>query len=76
VGLIHKPYMDTLDPEVVLRSVKYYKTIFDWDCAIAQKDYENMMKVFVPMAIDKPVRYAKAVESSFLKKAQAKYTQA
>jgi NitT/TauT family transport system substrate-binding protein len=76
VGLIHKPYMDTLDPEVVLRSVKYYKTIFDWDCAIAQKDYENMMKVFVPIAIDKPVPYAKAVESSFLKKAQAKYKQA
>ena len=73
VELIHKPYMDTFDKEIVLRSVKYYKTIFDWDFAIQQKDYENAMKVFVPIAIDKPVPYAKAVEQSFLKKAQAKF---
>ena len=73
VDLLSKPYMDTFDREIVARSVKYYKTIFDWNCAIAQKDYENAMKVFVPIAIDKPLAYAKAVDLSFLKKAQAKY---
>ena len=73
VDLLSKPYMDTFDREIVARSVKYYKTIFDWNCAIAQKDYDNAMKVFVPVAIEKPVPYAKAVDLSFLKKAQAKY---
>jgi NitT/TauT family transport system substrate-binding protein len=73
VELLYKPYMDTFDREIVLRSVKYYKTIFDWDCVIAPKDYENATKVFVPTALEKPVPYAKAVELSFLKKAQAKY---
>ena len=73
VELIHKPYMDTFKREIVLRSVKYYRTIFDWDLTIAEKDYDNAMKVFVPVAIDRPVPYAKAVESSFLRKAQAKY---
>jgi NitT/TauT family transport system substrate-binding protein len=73
VELLYKPYMDTFDREIVLRSVKYYRTIFDWDCAVAEKDYLNAMKVFVPVAIDAPIPYAKAVELSFLKKAQAKY---
>jgi NitT/TauT family transport system substrate-binding protein len=72
VELLHKRYMDTFDREIVLRSVKYYKTIFDWDLAIAEKDYQNAMKVFVPVAIDAPVPYARAVDLSFLKKAQAK----
>jgi len=61
--------MATFDRDSVLRSV----TIFDRDLAIELKDYENAMKVFVPIAIDKPVPYAKAVESSFLEKAHAKY---
>jgi len=71
--LMHKTHMESFDKDIVLRSVKYYKTIFDWDCAIAEKDYQNAMKVFVPIAIDKPLPYAKAVDGSFLKKAQAKY---
>lgn len=37
------------------------------------RHYQNALKVFVPVAIDAPVPYAKAVELSFLKKAQAKY---
>jgi NitT/TauT family transport system substrate-binding protein len=73
VDLLYKPYMDTFERDTVRRSVAYYKTIFDWDLAIAEKDYQNAMKVFVPVAIDAPVPYAKAVEASFLKKAQAKY---
>jgi NitT/TauT family transport system substrate-binding protein len=73
VELIHKPYMDTFKREIVLRSVKYYRTIFDWEFTIAERDYDNAMKVFVPIAIDKPIPHAKAVEPSFLRKAQAKY---
>jgi NitT/TauT family transport system substrate-binding protein len=73
VELVWKPYMDTFKREIVLRSVKYYKTIFDWDFAIEPKDYENAMRVFVPTAIDTPVPYATAVDLTFLKKAQAKY---
>jgi NitT/TauT family transport system substrate-binding protein len=71
--LIHKPYMDTFSREIVLRSIRYYKTIFDWDFAIDEKDYDNGLKVFVPIAVDKPTPFAKAVDASFLKKAQAKY---
>ena len=71
--VIHKPYMDTFSREVVLRSIRYYRTIFDWNLAIDEKDYDNGLKVFVPIAVDKPLPFAKVVESSFLKKAQAKY---
>ena len=73
VELLYKPYMDSFSREVVLRSVKYYRTIFDWDFLIEEKDYDNGTKVWVPLALDKPVPYAKAVDMSFVKKAQAKY---
>jgi NitT/TauT family transport system substrate-binding protein len=73
VELLHKPYMDTFKREDVLKSVRYYRTIFDWDLTISEKDYENGMKVFIPIAIDKPVPFAKAVDLSFVRKAQAKY---
>ena len=71
--LLHKPYMDTFSRDVVLRSIKYYKTIFDWDFIIEPKDYENGMKVWVPLALEKPIPYAQAVDMSFVKKAQAKF---
>ncbi len=71
--LIWKPYMDTFSREVVLRSIKYYKTIFDWDFLIEPKDYENGMKVWVPLALEKPIPYDKAVDMSFVRKARAKY---
>jgi NitT/TauT family transport system substrate-binding protein len=73
VDLLHKPYMDTFKRETVLESVRYYKTIFDWDFLIDEKDYERGMKVWVPLALDKPIPYAKAVDMSFVRKAQAKY---
>jgi len=73
VELLHKPYMDTFSREIVLRSVKYYRTIFDWDFLIEEKDYDNGMKVWVPLAVDKPIPYARAVDMSFVRKAQAKY---
>ena len=73
VDLLHKPYMDTFKREVVLESVRYYKTIFDWDFLIEEKDYERGIKVWVPTALDKPIPYARAVDMSFVRKAQAKY---
>jgi NitT/TauT family transport system substrate-binding protein len=73
VDLLHRPYMDTFKREVVLRSVKYYRTIFDWDFLIDARDYDNGMKVWVPLAVEKPIPYARAVDMSFVKKAQAKY---
>ncbi len=71
--LLHKPYMDTFGRDVVLRSIKYYKTIFDWDFLIEPKDYENGMKVWLPLAVEKPIPYAQVVDMSFVKKAQAKF---
>jgi len=73
VDVIWKPYMDTFKREDVLRSVKYYKTIFDWDLVIDQKDYDNGVKVWVPTAVDTAIPYAQAVDMSFVRKAQAKF---
>jgi len=73
VDVVWKPYMDTFKREDVLRSVKYYKTIFDWDLVIQDKDYDNGIKVWVPTAVDKPIAYARAVDMSFVRKAQAKF---
>src|SRR5882672_2145015 len=73
VELLYKPYMDTFKREDVLKSVRYYRTIFDWDFVISEKDYANGLKVFIPTAIDKPVPFAKAVDMSFVQKAHGKY---
>jgi len=72
VDVVYKPYMDTFTREIVLRSVKYYKTIFDWDFVIDPKDYDNGMKVFVSEAVEKPIPYAQAVDMAFVRKAQQK----
>jgi NitT/TauT family transport system substrate-binding protein len=74
VELIHKPYMDTFKREIVLRSVRYYRTIFDWDFVIDEKDYDNGMKVFIPVAVERPIPYGRAVDMAFVKKAHAKIT--
>ena len=73
VDLLWKPYMGTFKREVVLESVRYYRTIFDWDFMIEEKDYERGMKVWVPIAVDKPIPFAKAVDMSFVRKAQARF---
>ena len=70
VELLYKPYMDSFSREVVLRSVKYYRTIFDWDFLIEEKDYDNGTKGVVPLALASP-SHAKAVDMSFVKKAQS-----
>ena len=73
MDLLWKPFMDSFKREVVLESVRYYRTIFDWDFSIEEKDYDRGMKVWVPLAVDKPIPFAKAVDMSFVKKAQAKF---
>jgi NitT/TauT family transport system substrate-binding protein len=73
VDLLWKPYMDTFKREIVLESVRYYRTIFDWDFLIEEKDYERGMKVWVPIAVEKPIPYARAVDMRFVKTAQTKY---
>ena len=73
VELLHKPYMDTFSRDIVLRSVQYYKTIFDWDLMIDEPSYANGIKVWVPLAVDKPVPYAKAVDMTFVKKSRTKF---
>ncbi len=72
VDLLQKPYMSTYSREEILESVRYYKTIFDWDFTIDEKDYERGMKVWVPLAFEKPMPFKQAVDMSFVKKAQAK----
>src|SRR5882672_9128274 len=71
--LLWKPYMESFKRDVVLESVRYYRTIFDWDFLIEERDYERGMKVWVPLAVDKPVPFKQAVDMSFVKKAQAKF---
>ena len=71
--LLHKPYMETFTRDVVLESVRYYRTIFDWDFVVEEADYARGEKVWIPTALDKPIPYAKAVDMSFVRKAQAKY---
>ena len=73
VPAFDKPYMDTCKREDVLKSVRYYRTIFDWDFLIDETDYDNGMKVFIPLAIEKPVAFARAVDLSFVRKARTKY---
>jgi NitT/TauT family transport system substrate-binding protein len=73
VDLLHKPYMETFSRDVVLESVRYYRTIFDWDFLVEEADYARGEKVWIPTALDKPIPYAKAVDMSFVRKAQAKF---
>jgi NitT/TauT family transport system substrate-binding protein len=73
VELLHKPYMDAFARDVVLESVRYYRTIFDWDFAVEEADYARGEKVWIPTALDKPIPYAQAVDMRFVRKAQAKF---
>ena len=73
VSTFYKPYMDTFKREGMLKSVRYDRTIFDWDFLIDETDYDNGMKVFIPLAIEKPVPFARAVHLSFVRNAQTKY---
>jgi len=72
VDLLWKRYMGTFARDVVLASVRYYKTMLDWDFAVHEDDYARGSKVWVPLAVARPVAFADAVDMSFVRNAQAK----
>jgi sulfonate transport system substrate-binding protein len=68
--LLHKPYMDTFTREEVLKSIRYYKGIFDWDFLVDEKQYGEVLKIFLSTKVlDAPIAFSKAVDMSFVKKA-------
>ncbi len=73
LSLLHKPYMDTFPAEAVLKSIQYYKTIFNWNFLVSKEEYENGMKIWHPQVIEYSIPYDRAVDMSFAKKAQATY---
>jgi NitT/TauT family transport system substrate-binding protein len=68
--LLHKPYMDTFSRDEVLKSIQYYKSIFDWDFLVDEKQYGDVLKIFVSTKVlDAPIAFSKAVDMSFARKA-------
>jgi NitT/TauT family transport system substrate-binding protein len=73
LDLLHKPYMDTFSPEEVLKSIRYYKGIFDWDFLVEEKEYNEALKIFLATrTLEKEIPFAKAVDMSFVRKAHQK----
>jgi len=73
--LLHKPYMDTFSKEEVLKSIRYYKGIFDWDLLVEEKEYAQVVKIFLATkTLDKEIPFAKAVDMSFVRTAHQKVT--
>lgn len=71
--LLHKPYMDTFSREDVLKSIRYYRGIFDWDFLVEEKEYTQLLKIFLATkALEKEIPFAKAVDMSFVRKAHQK----
>lgn len=72
VDLLWKRYMGTFERDVVLASVRYYKTMLDWDFTVHEDDYARGTKVWVPLAVARPVAFADAVDMSFVRNAQSR----
>jgi NitT/TauT family transport system substrate-binding protein len=71
--LLHRPYMDGLSKDELLRSIRYYRGIFDWDFVLEERDYSEMLKVFVASrTLGTEIPFAKGVEMSFVRKAHQK----
>jgi NitT/TauT family transport system substrate-binding protein len=71
--LLHKPYMDTFSKEEVLKSIRYYKGIFDWDFLVEEREYNEVLKIFLATkTLEKEIPFAKAVDLSFVRKAHQK----
>jgi len=68
--LLHKPYMDTFSKEEVLKSIRYYKGIFDWDFLVEEREYNEVLKIFLATkTLDKEIPFAKVVDTTFVRKA-------
>ena len=71
--LLHRPYMDTFSKEEVLKSIRYYKGILDWDFLVDEKAYNAVLKIFLATkALGKEIPFARAVDMSFVRKAHQK----
>ncbi len=72
LDLLHKPYMDTFSREDVLRSIRYYKGIFDWDFLVEEREYQQVLKIFLATrTLEREIPFSEAVDLSFVRKAQA-----
>jgi NitT/TauT family transport system substrate-binding protein len=68
--LLHRPYMDTFSKEEVLRSIRYYKGIFDWDFLVDEKQYQDVLRIFLATKVlEAPIPFQRAVDMSFVRKA-------
>jgi hypothetical protein len=57
----------------VLKSIRYYKGIFDWDFLVEEKEYNEVLKIFLATkTLEKEIPFAKAVDMSFVRKAHQK----
>jgi NitT/TauT family transport system substrate-binding protein len=74
VDLLWKRFMSTFEREIVLASVRYYKTVLNWDFMIQEDDYTRGTKVWVPLAVAQPIAFADAVDMSFVRYAQARFS--
>jgi NitT/TauT family transport system substrate-binding protein len=71
--LLYRPYMDTFSKEEVLKSIRYYKGIFDWDFLVDEKQYEAVLRIFLSTKVlDREIPFAKAVDMTFVRKAHQK----
>ncbi|MBI3455345.1 MAG: ABC transporter substrate-binding protein [Candidatus Rokubacteria bacterium] len=71
--LLHRPYMDSFSKEEVVKSIRYYKGIFDWDFLVEEKEYNEVVKIFLATKVlDKEIPFAKAADMSFVRKAHQK----
>ena len=68
--LLHKPYMDTFSRDEVLKSIRYYRGILDWDFLVDERQYQEVQKIFLATKVlDGPIPFQKAVDMSFVRKA-------
>jgi NitT/TauT family transport system substrate-binding protein len=68
--LLHKPYMDTFSRDEVLKSIRYYRGIFDWDFLVEEKPYREALKLFLSTkTLEQEIPFARAVDMSFVRKA-------
>jgi NitT/TauT family transport system substrate-binding protein len=73
LDLLHKPYMDTFSRDDVLKSIRYYKGILDWDFLVDERAYQDVLKIFLATrTLEGPIPFARAVDPSFVRKAAQK----
>lgn len=73
LDLLHRAYMDTFSRTEVLRSIRYYRTIFDWDFLVDEQDYQRVLQIFLATRVlEREIPFGRAVDMSFVRKAQQK----